>query len=120
MAYARAMHAPSAGAGWERLFWLVFERTSNPIALLDDGRRIVEVNAAALSLFGSERQDLIGTSMADRVRPEQRSVSASEWEAFLGSGEYSGTRTLVRVDGAEVRIDFAARMAVIGGKRLAI
>jgi PAS domain S-box-containing protein len=120
MAYSRVMHAPSEGAGWERLFWLVFERTSNPIALLDDQRRFVEVNAAALSLFGAERQDLIGTSMADRVRPEQRSVSASEWEAFLGSGEYSGTRTLVRVDGAEVRIDFAARMAVVDGRSLAI
>jgi PAS domain S-box-containing protein len=108
------------GAGWERLFWLVFQRTSNPIALLDEERRFVEVNDPAVALFGGDRQDLIDTLMADRIRPEQRSVAVSEWEAFLRSGEYSGTRVLVRGDGSEVRIDFAARMAVVEGKRLAI
>jgi hypothetical protein len=30
------MHASRVDGGWEQLFWLVFERTSNPIALLDD------------------------------------------------------------------------------------
>jgi PAS domain S-box-containing protein len=120
MSYSRAMRAPNEGAGWERLFWLVFQRTSNPIALLDDQRRIVEVNDAAVALFGGTRQDLIGTSMADLIRPEERSVAASEWEAFLRSGEYLGTRALVRADGSEVRIDFAARTAVIDGRGLAI
>lgn len=114
------MHSPSKQAGWERFFWLVFQRTSNPIALLDDQRQIVEVNEPAVALFGASRQDLISTSMAERITPEGRSVAASEWEAFLGSGEYSGTRVLLRADGSEVRIDFAARMAVIDGKRLAI
>lgn len=114
------MHTLSADTGWERLFWLIFQRSTNPIALIDDQRSIVEVNEAALALFGGDRQDLISTSMADRIRPEERSVAATEWEAFLRSGEYSGTRALVRADGSEVRIDFAARMAVIDGRRLAI
>jgi PAS domain S-box-containing protein len=114
------MRAPSEGAGWERLFWLVFERTSNPIALLDEERRFVEVNDPGLALFGGRRQDLIGSSMAERIRSQERSVAASEWEAFLESGEYSGSRVLVRADGSELRIDFAARMAVIDGKRLTI
>jgi PAS domain S-box-containing protein len=114
------MNAPSERVGWERLFWLVFQRTSNPIALLDDERQIVEVNDPAVALFGGHRRDLIGTSMADRVGLEERSVAASEWEAFLRSGEYSGTRVLLRVDGSEVRIDFAARLAVVEDKRLAI
>jgi PAS domain S-box-containing protein len=114
------MQVRDQGAGWERLFWLVFERTSNPIALLDDERRIVDVNDAALSLFGGAKQELVGSSMADSVRPDERSVAAIEWEAFLRSGEYSGTRVLVRADGSEVQIDFAARLAIIGGRRLAI
>jgi PAS domain S-box-containing protein len=114
------MHAPSEQAGWEQLFWLVFQRTSNPIALLDDRRQIVNVNDPAVALFGGSRQELIGMSMAELVRPDERAVAASEWEAFLGSGEYSGTRALVRADRSEVRIDFAARMAVVEDKRLAI
>ncbi len=114
------MNTLSANTGWERLFWLVFERSTNSIALLDDQRGIVEVNDAAVALLGGTRQELTGTSMADLIKPAERSVAASEWEAFLGSGEYSGTRALVRADGSEVRIDFAARTAVIDGRRLAI
>lgn len=87
------MHAPGEETGWEQLFWLLFERTSNPIALLDDQRRIVEVNEAGRSLFGGDRQALVGTSLADMIEPAERPAAASEWEEFLSSGEYSGTRT---------------------------
>ncbi len=114
------MHAPNEGAGWERLFWLVFEQTSNPVVLLDDERRITEVNDAALALFGGARDQLVGMSIVDSIRPAAREPAAREWEQFLKSGEYSGTRALIRADGSEVQIDFAARIAVVGGRRLAI
>ncbi len=114
------MDAPSEEAGWERLFRLVFERSSNPIILLDDHRRVVEINDAALSLFGRDRHDLLGTSIADSIRPAERAQAENEWEAFLRSGEYSGKRALLRADGAEVQIDFAARLAIVSGRKLAI
>jgi PAS domain S-box-containing protein len=114
------MGAPGEAAGWERLFWLVFERTSNPIILLDDERRIVEANDAAVKLFGGARDELIGTSIVDSILPAERERAAREWQAFLQSGEYMGTRALLRADGSEAQIDFAARIAVVGGRRLAI
>jgi PAS domain S-box-containing protein len=109
-------------AGWERLFWLVFGRTSNPVILLDDSRMIVEGNEAALALFGGAREDLIGASMADSIRPAERAVADAEWEQFLrsGSGEYCGARALVRADGSEIEVEFAARLAEVDGRRLAI
>jgi len=108
--------------GWERLFWLVFGRTSNPVILLDDSRMIVEVNDAALALFGGAREDLIGSSMAASIRPAERAMAAAEWQEFLrsGSGEYCGTRALVRADGSEIEVEFAARLAKVDGRRLAI
>jgi DNA-binding CsgD family transcriptional regulator len=105
--------------GWEPLFWLVFERTSNPIVLLDEQQQIIHINDAALSLLG-EDGGVIGTSMADRINPAERPLAATEWQAFLRSGEGSGTRALVRSNGSEVDVDFAARLAMIGGRRLAI
>ncbi len=115
-----AMRAPSEAVGWERLFWLVFERTSNPMLQLDDQRRIVAVNDAAVALFGGSRDRLIGSSIVDSIMPAERERAEREWEAFLQSGEYSGTRALLRADGSQARIDFAARIAVVGERRLAI
>jgi PAS domain S-box-containing protein len=116
------MVGPDGEAGWERLFWLVFGRTSNPVILLDDSRTIIQVNDAALALFGGAREDLVGSSMADSIRPAERAVAEAEWQDFLrpGSGEYCGTRALVRADGSEIEVEFAARLAQVDGRRLAI
>ena len=111
---------PRGEAGWERLFWLLFEHSSNPIALLDDERVIVAVNEPALKVWGGRREELIGTSIADTIVPSERDVAAVEWQAFLRSGEYSGTRELLRADGSVLKVEFAARLAFVGGRRLAI
>jgi PAS domain S-box-containing protein len=115
-----AMHEPNVGAGWEQLFRLVFERSSNPIFLLDDRRRIVELNGAAAVLLGTAREQLVGASIVDSIALAERERAAQEWEEFLRSGEYTGTRALLRADGSQVRIDVAARFAVVGGRRLAV
>jgi PAS domain S-box-containing protein len=106
--------------GWEGPFWLIFERSSNAIVLFDDERRYVEVNPAAVALLGRTREELLGTSSFANIAPAERRIAARHWQAFLESGEYSGTRALVRPDGSEVEIDYAARLAVIGERRLAI
>jgi PAS domain S-box-containing protein len=106
--------------GWESLFWLVFRRSSNAIALIDDRRRFVEVNDPALALLGRSRGETLGISIADSVKPSERPKSAQEWQAFLRSGECSDTRVLIRANGSEVEVDFAARLASIGDRQLAI
>jgi PAS domain S-box-containing protein len=106
--------------GWERLFWMVFDSTSNPVVLLDDKRHIIRLNDAALRLLGGDRDARIGTSLGDSVLPAEQQRAAAEWKLFLHSGEYSGTRELVRADGSIVLVEFAARLAEIGGARRAI
>lgn len=115
------MGAPNEGAEWMRLFWLVFERTSNPIVLLDEDRRIVDLNGPALSLLGVEdKRELVGKSIEESIRPEEREQAVRDWDTSLHTGEYTGSRVLVRADGTEVPIDFAARLADIGDRRLAM
>jgi PAS domain S-box-containing protein len=106
--------------GWEGPFWLIFERSSNAIVLLDDKRRYVDVNPSAVALLGRTREELLGTSSLENIRRSERKLAASQWQAFLKSGEDSGTRALVRPDGSEVEIDYAAKLAVVGERRLAI
>ena len=114
------MHATRAGTGWKQLFRLVFERSSNPIALVDDERRFVDVNQAWLELVGRSRADVIGHSAVDGIQPSERARAAREWQRFLQTGELSGSRSLLRGDGSEVDIDFAARLASVEDRRLAI
>jgi PAS domain S-box-containing protein len=111
---------PRSETGWEGPFWLIFERSSNAIVLLDDHRRYVDVNPSAVALLGRTREELLGTSSFESIAPAERSIAARQWQAFLKSGDDSGTRALVRPDGSEVEIDYAARLATIGERRLAI
>jgi len=54
------------------------------------------------------------------VSSDERAAAAREWQTFLRNGEYMGKRALVRADGSEVQVEFAARLEVLGGRRLAI
>lgn len=115
------MGASNEGAEWMRLFWLVFERTSNPIVLLDGQRRIDDLNGAALSLLGVEDKDeLVGKVIDESISPAEREQAVRDWESSVHSGEYTGKRVLLRADGTEVPVDFAARLADIGARRLTI
>jgi PAS domain S-box-containing protein len=114
------MRDPSGETGWERLFRLMFERTANPVILLDEERLIVDLNDPAVVLLGGPRERLIGSSMVDSVRPLERARSSEEWHDFLRSGEYSGTRALLTSDGAEVQVEFAARLAPVDRQRVAV
>jgi DNA-binding NarL/FixJ family response regulator len=80
----------------------------------------VDVNEAAVSLWRGSREDLVGTSMVDSIKASERDVAAREWSRFLHSGEYSGERDIVRADGTLVEVEFAARWALVGGRRLAV
>ena len=77
------MHASDLGAGWERGFWLVFERSASPIILIDDQRRFVEVNNAGLALPARSRAELIGRPITDIIEPSERAESARRWQAPL-------------------------------------
>lgn len=106
--------------GWERLFWTLFERSTNPIAVLDDQLRFIALNEPALDTLGNTRGFLIGRSSLDIVAESERAKVAEEWQALLATGEASGDRTVVRSDGAPVLIEFAARLAMVDGRRLAV
>jgi PAS domain S-box-containing protein len=114
------MSGPSTGEGWEALFWVLFQESSNPIVLVDEQRRFIELNDAALALLGYSRGALMGRRLSEVIAPAERAESARVWHLFLRTGEYGGTRSFLRADGTDIALDFAARLAVIGGRRLAV
>jgi PAS domain S-box-containing protein len=116
------VNADSSATSWERGFWFIFNRSTNPMCLIDEERRIVEANDSALEMIKHSRAQVIGREAVDFIAPMDRAESDKRWQAILQteSGEFHGTGNLIREDGSELELDFAARMVRISNKRLAI
>jgi PAS domain S-box-containing protein len=112
--------AANAEKGWEALFWGVFRRSTNPILLLDERRRLLELNDPAVALIGQTRGELLGTELAERFPPAERDTATRDWRSLLRAGEGVGSRVLVRPDGSSVEFEWAARLAHLGGRRVVL
>jgi len=99
---------------------MLFERSANPIILIDEQRRFVDLNVSFCDVMGYTRGGLIGRSITEFIKDGEKAESWERWRQFLQSGEYSGRRTFVRSDGHETEVEFAARLAVVDGRRLAV
>ncbi len=58
-----------------------FAIAHQPLVSVDDGHRIVAANQAAAQLFGSAVDELVGSSLAERVHPEDRERVIAAWTA---------------------------------------
>ncbi|MFL5884398.1 MAG: LuxR C-terminal-related transcriptional regulator [Thermoleophilaceae bacterium] len=114
------MTAPDSARGWEGLFWTVFERSRNPMALVDEERRYVQVNPAHTEMFGRPSDEVVGTRLEDHAPPGDREQFLSDYEEFQRGGEFSGERSYVRPDGSVVRIRYAACSETVIGRELAL
>jgi PAS domain S-box-containing protein len=101
------------------MFWLLFQKSSNAVALLDEDRRFVDANEAALTLLGQTRGGVIGRHSTDLMVAAERTDAVRRWHVLVERGEYSDRQTYVRPDGREVQVHFAGRMTEIHGRRLA-
>jgi PAS domain S-box-containing protein len=90
------------------------------MALIDEDRRYVEVNPIHVEVFGRTREELIGRRVDDFLPEAELATVEAEWAEFLRTGEYAGERGYTSGDGAVVRIQYAASMETITGRRLAL
>jgi PAS domain S-box-containing protein len=106
--------------GWARIFWSVFERSTNPIWLLDFHRVYLEVNSAYCQLLGVSRGDLIGQRIDPRMVPADRARLANAWRVLWETGDWVSERTLIRADGSLVHVRLAVRTADVGEQTIAV
>ena len=105
--------------GWSALFTAAFKQSKNPMALVDDGRRIVDVNSALARLLGRSRHELLGAHLWDFVvgRPL---FTPAQWTAALAAGRFHGEAEVVCADGRHVGVQWAGATEVATGQRLVL
>jgi PAS domain S-box-containing protein len=105
--------------GWSSLFWTTFKRSQNPMALLDEGRRCVEVNGALVRATGRGRKALVGVPSWTFVKEGPRATER-EWRAMIGGGDFFGETELVAADGTVLGVHYAAHPATVAGERVVL
>ena len=105
--------------GWSALFTSAFKQSKNPMALVDDQRRYVDVNPAYVRLLGRSRDQVIGTHLWDFVVGGPL-FSPAQWVAALAAHRFHGEAELIRADGSHVGVQWAGATEVATGQRLVL
>jgi PAS domain S-box-containing protein len=105
---------------WEKLFWSVFERSTNAILLLDDHRVIAEVNAAMCKLLGVSHEDIVRQRLDRFLAADERQEVDAEWRSHLEAEDVTGERHLIRADGSRLYLKFAAHAGEVGGRLIEV
>jgi PAS domain S-box-containing protein/putative nucleotidyltransferase with HDIG domain len=96
-------HAEAALAESEERLRLVWESTTDAMAISDAEGIMVDVNPAALRLFGYSREQIIGHSMNENVPEEARNAAIEQYKAVFASDVIPPTFESIvrRADGTE-------------------
>jgi PAS domain S-box-containing protein len=108
---------PSAD-GWASLFWSAFDRSANPMALLQSDRVLVEINNAFVEDFGYQRSEAVGHRADLLLSTRRKGQFDLDWARLERKSRLSGERELVRADGRRVRVQFAAHSEEVTGRQL--
>jgi PAS domain S-box-containing protein len=110
---------PRRERGIEAL-WSVFAQSRIPMALVDENRRYVKVNNAAVELFQYERDEAIGARAARTARDADPLTIDAQWEQLRRGAEVYGERVVEHHSGSPIRVSFAAHAMVIEGQWMAL
>jgi PAS domain S-box-containing protein len=100
-------------------FWRVFAQSRIPMALVDDERRYVNINDAAVQVFRYSRDEVIGERIG-RTALGDPSTADAQWEQLMRTDELYGERIVAHANGTRMRVSFAAHATTIGKRWLAL
>jgi PAS domain S-box-containing protein len=105
--------------GWPGLFQVAFTQSRNPMVLLDDQRRFVDVNRAFLRMLGYTRDDLIGKPGATIIAGDP-AFTPEEWLVQLARARFTGVVGVFSADGSVVVHQWGATVEEVTGQRLVL
>jgi PAS domain S-box-containing protein len=111
------MSGPARGSGWAGLFEATFNQSQNPMALTDNDRRLLQVNAALARLIGLPPSQLVGRYTYDFVAGGPL-LSREKWPQALERGMVTGAAELQRADGETMLVQFGVHPEAAGDRRV--
>jgi PAS domain S-box-containing protein len=95
-----------------------FQRAFDAMVIADDDGQYIEANQSACDLFGLEKTDFLGRATEDFL-PEEYDFEA-ESRQFEDTAIGTGTLRIVRDDGEERIIEYAATANIVSGEHLSV
>jgi PAS domain S-box-containing protein len=108
-----------ASEGWSTFFQAAFRDSRNAMLLVDDGRRVVDVNGAYLQLLGYRRAEVVGRPLYEFAAGGPL-MTRQEWAAALARRRFSGEAELVGADGVTVGVQWGATTEHVTGRLLVL
>jgi PAS domain S-box-containing protein len=95
-----------------------FEEAADAMAIADDDGRYIQVNGSAADLFGVPERELLGRRIPD-FTPDDADF-AEECQQLRTADEQQGMIRIVRPDGAERVVEYAATPDIVPGEHLSV
>ncbi|MDC0743618.1 PAS domain-containing sensor histidine kinase [Polyangium mundeleinium] len=111
--------AEAKAEAWQFAFQRFFDVAMGSILVANDDGRFVEANAAACSLLGRSREEMLNLSIHEITTAHGNARFEELWRTFLVEGIQSGHFTLVRGDGSTIDVAYHARANVVPGCHVA-
>jgi PAS domain S-box-containing protein len=102
----------------EQMLRAIFEGALDGMLLADDDGRYVDANPAACTMFGLERDALIGRRVIDFAAPDY--ATGDRWKRFNEQGRLQGSFPLVRPNGERRTLEYNAVANVLPGLHLSV
>ena len=94
-------------------FRVMFMNSPLPSMVIDNSRKILDLNQAGCELLGVERTQLIGT-IVNVLSDDTAEYDEEEWNHFLQAGASLGQRNLRRSDGSLVGVEYVMKVVFPG------
>ena len=120
-AASRSSRAMSHANGWPALFSSAFRQSRNAMVLLDEQRRIVDVNAAMVAAHRAHARRGCSAGRSSRSSSAARSPPRREWQRADGRRAlHRARRRCGMPTAAAVTVQWGATTEVVTGRRLVL
>lgn len=111
---------PSTTEASEQRWDSAFSAALDPMLIVDDERRHIDVNSAATKLLGYSYDELIGHRIDEVIAPRNRDRIAPAWARFVLDREGRGEWLFTTRSGGAVAVDVSAAANISPGRHLVI